>query len=356
MEKKILVALVIASVAIVIAVTFILLEMKRSKFELKEWKVVVSDSTVCLQIKYSISTEYIIYAGLRGPDGEPISSLPLDPYKNIAYLPMTSSSKTTPVGGEYRLIVEEISEGYTKHRKIFEKTFTFAGPKIDVKNLQLEWRKSARIYPAMKISAEISNSGDLPAFIFGEGKIQGTTIGVSADSEVMPVLPGEKTTISWEEVFYDLSDFYRGKDLSNFIVKLYLSKGWKEGAEKIYEKTFTFSGPKIVVGNIEIKWSGYESGGYTSAEVKVEVSNTGDFPEIGYIMATISREGRSELLAPLLGIKFGPILPGEKTTLSWERNVFLRPVEPGIYTLKLEMWRRQTLLVERTLTITVPAP
>ena len=65
MEKKILVALVIASVAIVIAVTFILLEMKRSKFELKEWKVVVSDSTVCLQIKYSISTEYIIYAGLR---------------------------------------------------------------------------------------------------------------------------------------------------------------------------------------------------------------------------------------------------------------------------------------------------
>jgi len=348
--------------------------MKRSKFELKEWRVTVSDSTAYLQLKYSISTEYIIYATLIGPDGEPIGSWPLNPYKNIAYLPMTPHSEATPVGGEYRLIVEEISEGYTKHQKIFEKTFTFSGPKIDVKNVEIEWKKkeegeySKEIYPAMKISAEISNTGDLPAFIFGEGKTEEP--GVFFDSKVMPVLPGEKTTISWEKVFYDFGGFYSGENfLSNFIVKLYLSKGWREN-EEIYEKTFTFSGPKIVIGNIEIKWLGYKVGqyptsifksGYTSAEVKVEVSNTGDFPVMGHVEASIRKEQYWEGLTPWAGgEKFGTILPGEKTTLSWERKFTIEPVEPGIYTLELEIHQEKTfgsvVLAERTLTITVPAP
>lgn len=127
-------------------------------FTLQNYKVVVYANKVSLLIVFKVDDNVNIT--LVGPDNTPLSSTIVKPSDNMVYLAMAPPN-TSPKPGEYRLIVTSL-DGV----KIYEKTFEFQGPKLEILDVDFEvfWDNVVKGV-IRRISIVVVNNGDMPAIV-----------------------------------------------------------------------------------------------------------------------------------------------------------------------------------------------
>ncbi len=123
----------------------------------------------------------------------------------------------------------------------------------------------------------------------------------------------------------------------------------KHLGKPIFERSFTFSGAEVGIGEVSLDWSYDETfGWYTLETVTVELVNDGDLP--AYYLAINGEIDGKDMMGEFV---MGWVKPG-KRIVNWEEP--LTYVETaGTYTLEIVAGGDyEWLLAERTMTIQVP--
>jgi hypothetical protein len=202
--KKAILGIVIGVVAIAAIFTVLLMVPSKPKFELLNWDVVANGA---LSIEFVYSTDKAVEVVLIDPSGREVGYVWLSAEASRNSIRMAPYG-TTPIPGIYRMIVKYQGE------RIAEEQFRFVGARILVGKVSLDWDENrtrhynlTREYYLKRISIEIVNDGDLPAFVNSiRAMIDGEEISAIVGKEVMRkpvegwIEPG-RHPISWEGPF-----------------------------------------------------------------------------------------------------------------------------------------------------------
>lgn len=119
--------------------------------------------------------------------------------------------------------------------------------------------------------------------------------------------------------------------------------------KRVAEKLFTFTGPKVSIGNVSLRWRYDEAfRWYVPENISVELINDGDLPAyLSGIDAEVDGKYISE------GFLMPWIKPGRQT-VSW-RELWTGVENAGTYTLSIKVeGEGGEVLAERTMSISVP--
>jgi hypothetical protein len=153
-----------------------------------------------LRLRFALHGD-LIYMYLKDPRGqqrEPTIKVLRGTTEKMLKL---AERRETPPSGRYTLFVEDAA-----HQVFYQRHFDFDGPVIDVGNVRLSWEYEtiSQSYLLKRVSLDVRNSGDLPAYI------QDIVISIDSQTATIPVWnqgdawPGSTNTIARDVIQIDI--------------------------------------------------------------------------------------------------------------------------------------------------------